>query len=134
MTARQQQAVIFLHLPKTAGTTLNRIARRHYAPEAVHALGPRAQDEIAAFQALGKRERERVRFLTGHMAFGLHEDLPAPSRYITLLRHPVERVISFFYYIRHMGQHYLHDLVVREHDMDLEAYLDSELSVMVDNG
>jgi hypothetical protein len=36
----------------------------------------------------------------GHMLFGLHEILPQPATYVTVLREPIDRVISAFYFMR----------------------------------
>ena len=36
----------------------------------------------------------------GHMLFGLHKILPQRATYITVLREPVDRVISAFYFMR----------------------------------
>src|SRR6266446_2152495 len=35
------------------------------------------------------------------MPFGLHRALPQASRYITLLRDPIDRTVSEYYYRRH---------------------------------
>ena len=50
----------------------------------------------------------------GHMLFGLHEILPQPSTYITVLRDPVERVLSAFYYMRSYKLHPLYWKLRRE--------------------
>ena len=34
------------------------------------------------------------------MVFGLHEILPQPATYITVLRDPIDRVMSAFYFMR----------------------------------
>ena len=44
----------------------------------------------------------------GHMLFGLHAILPQPSTYITVLREPVDRVISAFYFMRSYKLHPLY--------------------------
>lgn len=44
----------------------------------------------------------------GHMTFGLHEVLPQPATYITVLRDPVDRVISAFYFMRSYKLHPLY--------------------------
>lgn len=82
----------FFHMPKTAGGTLVRGIMRnaqvkwpldpHYPrPLALPALSPAAQV-----------------WLGGHSAFGLHLLYNAEPTYITILREPVERLITEFFY------------------------------------
>ena len=44
----------------------------------------------------------------GHMLFGLHTILPQPATYITVLREPVDRVLSAFYFMRSYPLHPLY--------------------------
>ena len=62
----------------------------------------------------------------GHMTFGLHEVLPQTATYITVLRDPVDRVISAFYFMRNYKLHPLYWKLRRE-EMDL-GRLCSQLS------
>lgn len=55
----------------------------------------------AAFLALPGPSRERVRLIYArHTEFGVHEHLPGPVDYVTMLREPVERVLSHYFYAR----------------------------------
>jgi len=51
---------------------------------------------------------KRTRVFKGHMLFGLHEILPQPATYITVLREPVDRVVSAFYFMRNYKLHPLY--------------------------
>ncbi|MCS3685487.1 hypothetical protein [Salinibacter ruber] len=42
----------------------------------------------------------RIHLIRGHVAYGVHEYVSAPCRYFTLVRDPVARVISLYYYIK----------------------------------
>jgi hypothetical protein len=42
------------------------------------------------------------------MIFGLHEILPQAATYITILRDPVDRVMSAFYFVRTYKLHPLY--------------------------
>jgi hypothetical protein len=101
-----EEAVIFLHLPKTAGTTLNRLIEWEYPLFKMYSIDPVLFEWSAAH--LRKRSPERlktIRIFKGHMLFGLHEVLPQPATYITVLRDPVDRVISAFYFMRSYKLH-----------------------------
>jgi hypothetical protein len=67
------------------------------------------------------------------MLFGMHAYLRQPSRYVTMLRHPVSRVVSHYEYVRRTPEHYAHHEVV-DRDLTLEAYVASGLSSEVNDG
>lgn len=81
--------ILFLHLPKAAGTTLHNIIGRWFPSQWVaHLEGHPGQCE-EQIRAYDPGERERLRFVTGHFQYGLHEHLPGRSSYVTLMRDPV---------------------------------------------
>jgi len=49
-----------------------------------------------------------MQMFKGHMLFGLHAILPQPATYITVLREPLDRVISAFYFMRSYKLHPLY--------------------------
>lgn len=132
-TGEQPPAAIFLHIPKTAGTTLLDILDRQYPPEAIHSFGGDAHASVAQFKALDEQSRAQVRLLRGHMAYGLHEYLPQPAVYFTILRDPVARVISYYNYILRTPPHYLYETVTNN-NMSLQDLLESELPLMMNDG
>ncbi|MFP4394875.1 MAG: sulfotransferase family 2 domain-containing protein [Anaerolineales bacterium] len=133
-----KRPVIFLHIPKTAGTTLHRIIERQYVPEHIISFGPDAHQSIADFKALREARRAQIRMLKGHMAFGLHRYFPADSGrqrpvYFTLLRDPIERVISHYYHVLRDPTHYLYPYTEAGR-MGLADFLKSKAPVMLNNG
>ena len=62
----------------------------------------------AHLRELSQRRLQKTRMFKGHMVFGLHEVLPQPATYITVLRDPVDRVISAFYFMRTYKLHPLY--------------------------
>lgn len=106
---KSDETVIFLHLPKTAGTTLNRLIEWEYRLPEMYSVDPVLFEWSAAhMRALPESRLRKTRMFKGHMLFGLHEILPQPSTYITVLRDPVERVLSAYYYMRSYKLHPLY--------------------------
>lgn len=127
-------ALIFLHIPKSGGTTMHQIIERQYPPDRIFTIdGRRVPQSIAEFKALPEAERAQLQVLKGHMAFGLHEWLPQPATYFTLLRHPVERAISHYYHILRTP-HHTHYPAVAGGNMSLQAFVEAGVSRLVDNG
>jgi hypothetical protein len=93
----QDKKVIFMHIPKTAGRTLRSILEKNYAMDEV--IRTYSNTQIERFQSLSKDEKEKVKIIIGHNFFGMHEYLDEPYGYITMLRDPIERVISLYYFI-----------------------------------
>jgi len=130
---KEQPTIIFLHIPKTAGTTLHSIMGLNYPQEVMHSTDPASPHPFNEYKALDERKKEQIKVLVGHFAFGIHELIPGDSIYITVLREPIDRMISDFYHIGRDPIHGLHELV-RSGDMDLKGYLDHLASIKLDNG
>ena len=135
-SAKQKQSVIFLHIHKTAGNTLNKVIDHQFKRTSIFTRHPyypqKFNDE---FKKLSEAQRERIRAIKGHMFFGLHEFLPQPSTYITILRDPVDRIISYYYHLRRNPKYkklYYND--VTSQPMSLEDFVRSGLAPVLENG
>jgi hypothetical protein len=127
----ERPTVIFLHLPKTGGVTLNRVIRRNYRRRDVWRDPSEGMSEApVVFGQLSEEKRARYRLLMGHMSFGLHELVPRPTAYFTVVREPVARVVSGYRYIRRTPQHLHYDAA---RDMSLERMVRSGRWPAADN-
>lgn len=109
------KALIFLHIPKTAGTTLNRIIEWQYNPLTIFTMDPyRIRATPERLKKLSEQRRRRLRVVRGHLYYGVHEFLPQGATYITMLREPVARFFSSYYFIQRRPLHPMHRKVTTE--------------------
>jgi Sulfotransferase family len=106
------ETVIFLHIPKTGGTTLQHILEQCYPGDQICTFkDPNRDAQIENFKRSAAGRREPYRLIQGHLSFGFHRYVPGRSTYITFLREPVARTLSFYYHARTRPDHYLHPLL-----------------------
>ena len=132
------ESVIFLHIQKTGGTTLHSIVSRQYPKSSVCTLNSANIDTsiregMDKFKNRSEQERLHLRCLKGHMSFGLHEYMLGPATYFTFLRHPVDRIISLYYWVLTAPRNPLYSKVVST-SMTLEEFVTSGISSELDNG
>ncbi len=125
------QRVIFLHIPKAAGTTLERILVKQYSREQTFVL--QASELLPTLKDFPAQQRSQIRLLSGHMAYGAHECFAEPSVYVSMIRHPVQRLISHYRFVLARPHHYLYGTVASR-KIDLEEYVHSGISTETDNG
>lgn len=103
--AHQSDKIIFLHIHKTAGTSLRTALRNRLGDNFL----PWYPGNKSAEQARSEL-REHFQLIYGHLEFGAHEALGIEPRYATILREPVSRVISYYNYIKEQRpDHPYHD-------------------------
>jgi hypothetical protein len=127
---RDRRKLIFLHIPKTAGTTLRTIINWQYPPRTtLIGSGFELRNKL---RNLPEQRRRKIRVLQGHMPFGLHEYLSGPVDYITILRDPVDRVLSTYCFILTRPMHPLYEEVASM-NMSLREFVNSERFPQVSN-
>jgi len=92
--------IVYLHIPKTAGTTIRGIAFAHYGEARVAPIyvGEPMYLEAQEFAALPEAVRDQADFVIGHVMFGFHRYLSGkwPIRYAAMLRDPIRRCASLY--------------------------------------
>ena len=121
--------MVYLHVPKTAGTTLINILQHRFGPDETcpAALFP----ELAH---LSVEELARYRFFRGHFYYHvMRQVLPRNPVFLIVLRHPVELALSLYDQLQR-----LHGAVLEEPlfgvGMDLEEFVhDTRASFQIKN-
>lgn len=99
----------FIHVPKTAGTTMLRIIEDRYPPGAVESLYLVPPEEAAARIA---KIGTGTRIVAGHVDYGYSAHFPGTFRAFAMLREPVERALSLFYFVKREPSHPSHQAVL----------------------
>ncbi len=97
----ERPVLIFQHLPKTGGISLAEFLKSKYERENYYEIDrdPTLAPGISLnqFIALPRANRDRFDLILGHFPYGLHKFLSRPCVYVTLLRNPLERCLSFYH-------------------------------------
>jgi hypothetical protein len=125
---RMNPTLIYVHIPKTAGTTLYSILKKNF--ERARIFFSHSAADLASLPA---EERVRLQLIRGHFPYGIHRCLSQPFEYITILRDPIERTISNYYYVLRSPDHHLHNRLVTQ-KIGLKEYVIESSNKQLDNG
>ncbi len=107
---KDDEQLCFIHLPKNAGTTLISIIDSKFELE-----------EICPAQVwrnlikIPRGELSKYKLLRGHFFYGICELLPKKPVYITMLRSPVDRVVSIYDFWRNTSKEWLDKAIADYH-------------------
>ena len=110
-TSGPLRPLAFLHLPKTAGTTLKDVIEAVYGADRVAFLKV-GRGELEAFAGRPDAERRGFDVVAGHLRWDETGVLPG-ARVITMLREPIDRLISFYHYAAKTPGTELHEAIGR---------------------
>jgi len=119
---------VFIHIPKTGGTTLVDIMAHQIYFNKFQRLNPTRTTHPKDF--LNKVEdlledvivsKHKIQVVGGHFGYQAHPKLNNPNKYFTILRDPVERVISEYFFMKYKGMYY-QDLIESQ-QLSLKDYV-----------
>ncbi len=122
--------LIHLHIAKTGGTTLSSMVKHGFRRGQVfETISQEGQIygglDLLTYEScerlLHGQDLARLRYVSGHVPMGVHRILGRPAKYIAIVRNPVERILSYFYFRIQGGHPYLKD----GRPLTLEEYVES---------
>ncbi len=133
--------VVFVHIPKTAGTTLNALLAHHYSADQIYEIMMRGMSVTTSTPLISASKIRRLkralkhddelRVIHGHFDLSLGKLLPTRAKLVTLLRDPVERAISHYFHYRKMQFDPINPLAMRS---SLSEWVGNCGLVEMDNG
>ena len=119
-----ESTAVFIHIPKTAGTTLHLIMERQYHSGKITTIHTPLENapQICRIQELSTSQKRKIQLIKGHTFFGWHEFLPQSCSYFTILREPIERFISNYFFLLKKEGHPLGQKLV-EQKVTLEDFV-----------
>lgn len=127
---------IFLHVPRTGGVSMSKILYPYFKPEQRYVVYVEEEDgnsrsAVQRFIEFPQSQKKNIKFIGGHAYFGLHKYYEHYT-YFTLLRNPVDRIISLYGYALGWDGHYLHDQIIANR-WSLYDFVENKISTELDN-
>ena len=96
--------LIHFHIGRTGGVSFrNQILNRKFGTSLMPITANKTHSTpidkigfkyIGDYCNLSNRDKNKINCLSGHLPFGIHEYIPKPAKYISLIRNPIDRLIS----------------------------------------
>jgi len=126
--------LIFLHIPKAGGSTIHKILEKNYKKDRIYNIkvNPSLQKNIEDFIKMENFKKNNFDLIKGHMSFGLHKYISKQCIYFSIVRNPIDRVVSGYYYVLKNKEHYIWKRH-KKNKLSLNDYLNKDLTLEVDN-
>ncbi|MEM9706501.1 MAG: sulfotransferase family 2 domain-containing protein [Pseudomonadota bacterium] len=93
--------LICLHVPKTGGQTMRRLVETNYEKNQTLACYPNNPKyaDLDDLKSMSAEKKAELKVVVGHIDYGVHKYFDRPCRYFSMVRHPIERIISSFQHV-----------------------------------
>ncbi len=125
--------ILFDHLPKCGGSSLNKYLKSNYSGKKTFIIDSKnPHKSLSLFKLKQEGDRHAYDLVTGHLGNHLLEYVDPESIKITVLRDPIERIVSHYYYAKNRPDHYLHEVIL-SNNLELLDYARYEISNELNN-
>ncbi len=130
----KNQPLIFIHIPKTAGTSIRQVFEQWFGAELHFHYYNEALNEMPEKHGIFlNREDQQAPVVYGHFnrrrKFGVEDYYPGAKQFITILRDPLEMLISTYFYLQKVAHDW--SKYPEPQDPDLINYVRTNQSAML---
>jgi hypothetical protein len=99
--------LVFLHVPRTGGTTLHHHLSANFAPDEI------CPERFSRLERYSTEQLGKWRFFSGHFNADEIRRIPGPLFVVTILRNPIERLLSnYYFWKRHRPE------IIKQHHLE----------------
>ncbi|QLA16810.1 sulfotransferase family 2 domain-containing protein [Desulfolutivibrio sulfoxidireducens] len=116
----------FLHIPRTAGTTINSVLKNTFQPKEI--LSVYRDGDYKAFHELDPAFLDHTKLIQGHLLLHSYDPPQIYSREVrpfTFLRNPVDRLVSEYLFLKSWPDNHLYRYL-NEGDVSFREYIQSD--------
>lgn len=119
----ESQRILFVHIPKSAGISLYRAFAKIFGEDKSIRFADGSEENKNKYLTMTKEEVRNYRLISGHFPLPFFLNKPINDyKIITVVRNPIDRELSAYYYMKTWAQHPRHNVVQK---MNLYEYADS---------
>lgn len=129
---KRPRRILFDHLPKCGGSSLSTFLEANYPRRKTFSITGQIECAIEKFKRLPEAKRHGYYLVKGHGADSLIDYAHPDCLKVTMLREPIDRIVSHYFYAKRSEDHYLHG-AIRDSNLSLVEYATSDLSAELRN-
>lgn len=103
--------LVFIHIPKAGGKSFELLLRSNYPDDSkvIRLYRTGGQELDGVFEKVPRYKIEQAELIYGHIPHRIEQYIGRSCEYTSILRNPVERLISFYRYVKYdFDKHPLH--------------------------
>lgn len=120
MLISEKSPLVFIHVPKTGGISMFVTFCQLWGERIADLYNCTSANPSEAGKLL---KNEQISLYCGHYSFGMHEWLDRPSYYVSVVRHPVRRIQSLYYFSLQF-RHVIRQRMLQNKEMPFSGWFD----------
>lgn len=102
----QSPKILFMHIPKTAGTSIRNMIEKNFSKdERLYIYEESRWKTPYDIKKMDHDTKKNIKIVYGHFLFGIHKYFDEPTKYMTIIREPVDRILSAYYHFKTIPAH-----------------------------